>query len=165
MKNKFLYSLLLLSACLSFTLLFTACGDDDDDNNTNPVTDGCTLPTGYLKWTVDGGQLCSNASLFGDYAIVMTINGISQSGVTMTMELDSVSPGTYQMTENINHLLFTDQLGMAWESTNDNPGTLVITSNNTSTNLIQGTFNITVRNPLGVSKNITNGNFKISYTE
>jgi hypothetical protein len=54
---------------------------------------------------------------------------------------------------------------MAWESTNDNPGTLVITSNNTSTNVIQGTFNLTVRNPLGVSKNITNGNFKVSYTE
>ena len=155
----------LIIALLLPTIFLNSCGDKDDDPNTGPVTDGCTMPNGYLKWTVDGGQLCSNATLFADYAIVMTVNGISQSGVTMTLELDSVTPGTYQMKEDINSVLFTDQLGMAWQSTNDNPGTLQIISNDTSTNLIRANFNLTVRNPFGISKNITGGQLRIFYTE
>ena len=135
MRKKLFPSGLLLLLLLGMAVLHTSCGDDDDDPNTNSVTDGCSMPNGHLKWTSQGTQYCANATLFGDQSIDMTINGITQSGVTMTLELDSVMPGTYQMTSDVNHLLFTDQLAFDWQSTNSQPGTLIITKNDTANKL------------------------------
>ena len=75
----------------------------------------------------------------------MTINGLNGNGSSLTLKLDSVMPGTYQITEDVNHMIYLN--GDGWESTNDNPGTLVITSNNTSTNQIKGTFTVTLQEP------------------
>lgn len=155
--------------CLFITLLaatFISCGDDDDDPNTNSATDGCSLPNGHLKWTMQGAQYCSNATLFADQAILMTINGITQSGITMTLELDSIEPGSYQMNDNTNHLLLTDQFAFDWQSTNDLPGTLIITKNDKANNWIEGTFTVNAKNSLtGTTKQISNGNFRVKYTE
>ncbi|MBK7684468.1 MAG: hypothetical protein IPJ26_19310 [Bacteroidetes bacterium] len=129
------------------------------------LTDNCELPNGHLKWTSGGTQTCANASLFGDQGSAMTINGIALTGETFTMELDNVMPGTYAMTTDSNHILHTDQLGMAWESTNGNPATLVILSNNTSTNVLEANFSGTLKNPLGLNKTINSGTVKITYTE
>ncbi|MBK9401214.1 MAG: hypothetical protein IPN36_10230 [Bacteroidetes bacterium] len=95
----------------------------------------------------------------------MTINGITQTGVTITLELDDITPGTYTMNEDTNSILFTDQLAMAWQSTNTNPGTLIITANDTVNNILQATFDVTVRNPLSQSKSISQGQIKVFYTE
>ncbi|MBK7966416.1 MAG: hypothetical protein IPK10_14805 [Bacteroidetes bacterium] len=129
------------------------------------LTDNCELPNGHLKWTSGGTQTCANASLFGDQSSVMTVNGIALTGETFTMELDNVMPGTYSMTSDSNHILHTDQLGMAWESTNGNPATLVILSNNTSTNVLEANFSGTLKSPLGLNKTISSGSLKVTYTE
>lgn len=83
----------------------------------------------------------------------------------MTLELDDITPGTYTMNEDTNSILFTDQLAMAWQSTNSNPGTLIITSNDTANNILQATFNPTVRYPLRQTKFISPDQVKIIYTE
>ncbi|MFN8153459.1 MAG: DUF6252 family protein [Bacteroidia bacterium] len=164
MKTK--YTLFLLLPLFMALTFITACGDDDDDPNTNAVTDGCSLPNGHLKWTTQGTQYCANATLFGDQAIEMTINGITQSGISMTLELDSVDPGTYTMNDNINHLLFTDQFAFDWQSSDDAPGTLVITKNDKTANLIEGSFSVNAKNALtGTMRQISNGSFRINYTE
>ncbi|MBK9319643.1 MAG: hypothetical protein IPM91_13060 [Bacteroidetes bacterium] len=156
-----------LNFLLVFLFIFTlsSCGDDDTDVPGIPLGNNCTLPTGYLKWNFDGSAYCANTSLFADHAIIMTINGITQTGVTMTLELDDITPGTYTMNEDTNSILFTDQLAMAWQSTNSNPGTLIITSNDTANNILQATFNPTVRYPLRQTKFISPDQVKIIYTE
>lgn len=148
---------------LSFTGI-VACNDDKDEND-NPAPDACTLPTGSLRWTIGGTQRCADQTLFGDYGIVMTINGIAGNGETMTIELDSVTPGTYEMKADVNSVLYTDNLAMAYQTTDDNPGTLIITKNDTSNNRLEATFTGSLRNPLGVSKTITSGNLKVNYTQ
>lgn len=151
---------------LAIAVFITACGEDDEDQNTKPGTDGCTLINGFLKWDYQGTKYCANASLFADQGIIMTVNGITQAGLTMTLEIDSVRPGTYQMTDDVNHLLFTDNLAFDWQSTDDNPGTLTILKNDTATNHIEGTFSVNAKNSItGTSRNISNGNFRIFYTE
>jgi len=145
--------------------ILCSCGDDDSDIPGIPSGNNCTLPNGYMRWNFDGTSYCANASLFADNAILMTINGITQTGVTMTLELDDITPGTYSMTADTNSLLFTDQLAMAWQSTNADPGTLIITSNDTVNNILQATFNLTVRNPLSMTKTINQGEIKVFYTE
>lgn len=147
-----------------FILVFAGC-KDDKEILPSIITDNCILPNGHLKWTSGGNQTCANASLFGDQGLIMTINGISLTGETFTMELDNVTPGTYAMTTDTNHVLHTDQLGMAWESTNSNPATLIILSNNTSTNVLEANFSGTLKSPLGLNKTINSGTLKITYTE
>ena len=147
-----------------FFSIITAC-EKQKELLPSVLTDNCELPNGHLNWTSGGTQTCANASLFGDQGSAMTINGIALTGETFTMELDNVMPGTYAMTTDSNHILHTDQLGMAWESTNGNPATLVILSNNTSTNVLEANFSGTLKNPLGLNKTINSGTVKITYTE
>lgn len=152
--------IILLSLITSFAFI-NSCKKDDNSSSTN----NCTLPTGYLRCTAGSTDFCADQSLFADYAIVMTINGIAGNGSTLTLELDNVQPGTYQMKELTNHILYTSPLGEGFETTDDNPGTLIITSNNTSTNTIEGSYSATVRSPISGNLNITKGTFKVFYTE
>jgi hypothetical protein len=126
-----------------------ACDKKDDDSSTTnpPAATGCTsLLPNKLSAKIANQEWCSDQSCFGDLAVVMTI-----------------MPGTYQITEDVNHMIYLN--GDGWESTNDNPGTLVITSNNTSTNQIKGTFTVTLRSPLSGNLSVTEGKFDLFYTE
>jgi len=63
-------------------------------------------------------------------------------------------------------MLYTDNLAVVWEATNEQPGTITITSHNEQTNRLEGTFNVNLVNPInGVTKSLTNGQLKITYTE
>jgi len=164
LKRSSIYLLKALFILSAFCI--SACGDDDEDPNTNPVTDGCTMINGFLKWDYQGTKYCANASLFADQGIIMTVNGITQAGLTMTLELDSVQPGTYQMKDDVNHLLFTDNMAFDWQSTDGNPGTITITKNDTVSNVIEGTFSVNAKNSItGTFRSISNGNFRLIYTE
>lgn len=147
-----------------FIIILTSC-EPEKEVLPSILTDNCELPNGHLKWSAGGSQTCANASLFGDLAIIMTINGISLTGETFTLELDDVKPGTYAMTTDTNHIVHTDQLGMAWESSNAMPCTLQVLSNNTSSNLLEANFSGTLKSPLGLTKVINSGTVKVRYTD
>lgn len=132
----------------------------------DPEKDPCDNGTPYkLTATIDGNNWCANTSLFADKGTVLTINGINQNGSTLTLELDDFTPGRFQILESRNHILYTDAIANAYESTDDNPGTLIITSNNETTNVIKGTFNFTGRSPLAGNKTLGSGSFELFYTE
>ncbi|HQW23752.1 MAG TPA: DUF6252 family protein [Bacteroidia bacterium] len=158
MKSK-LFSLALL------ILIIAGC-KKEDETSTPIAPVGCSsiLPN-KLSVKVDGQSWCADQTCFGDLAIVMTINGINSNGSTLTLELDDFTPGTYPINQDQNHILYTSSLAMAYESTNSNAGTLVITSNDTTSNLIKGTINSTLHNPLGGDVALTEGTFSIYYTE
>lgn len=143
---------------------FTACKDEEEVEVETPLV--CGLPNGTLRWTSDGTESCANATLFGDYGIFLTVNGISSQGQTLTFELDSLSVGTHELSPDANFMLYTDNLAVAWEVTNEQPGTITITSHNESTNRLEATFQATVVNPVsGASKTLSNGQLSITYTE
>lgn len=95
----------------------------------------------------------------------MTINGISQQGATLTLELDSVSVGTHAISEITNSILFTTQLAMAYQSTDATPGTLTITSHDTAAKRIRGSFSATLSNQIGLPSAAIAGNFDLYYVE
>lgn len=142
---------------LSTLLVISSCKKNDD--TATPVI------SYFLQATIDGQTWKANTSLFADKAIVMTINGINQQGSSLTLELDDFTPGTYQIKNSRNHIIYTSQLADAFESTDGNPGTLVITSNDESKNLLKGTFTFTGQSPLSGNKTISNGSFEVFYTE
>jgi hypothetical protein len=153
-----------LAILFAMPLVFTACTDDEVEDIETPIV--CSLPNGTLKWTTDGTERCANASLFGDYGIFLTVNGISSQGQTLTLELDSLSVGTHELSADANFMLYTDGLAVAWEVTNEQPGTITITSHNESTNRLEATFQATLVNPVsGATKTLSNGQLSIKYTE
>ncbi len=158
MKSK-LFSLALL------ILIIAGC-KKEDETSTPIAPVGCSsiLPN-KLSVKVDGQSWCADQTCFGDLAIVMTINGINSNGSTLTLELDDFTPGTYPINQDQNHILYTSSLAMAYESTNSNAGTLVITSNDTTSNLIKGTINTTLQNPIGGTATLSEGAFSVYYTE
>lgn len=164
MNNRICYwRLQQILLVITLIPLLWGCKKDGDEEQSLAV--GCSLPTGSLKWTADGASQCANVSLFADHALIMTVNGITVTGATMTMELDSVQPGTYAVKELTNSMIYTDQLGMAFLSTDTAPGTVTITKNDTVANWLEATFTVSLKNPLGVSKTITEGMLQVDYTE
>jgi hypothetical protein len=156
--------LLSMLTLIFFSSLFVSCADDEEEIIETPIV--CSLPNGMLKWTADGTERCANASLFGDYGIFLTVNGISMQGQTLTIELDSLSVGTYELSADENYMLYTDNLALVWEATNEQPGTITITGHNETTNQLNATFQINLVNPMsGQIKSITNGQLNIKYTE
>lgn len=163
MKKEIFKSLAALSIA-SCTLLLGACKDEEEPEVESPII--CSLPNGTLRWTIDGVERCANASLFGDFGTFLTVNGISIEGQTLTLELDSLSVGSHELSADSNFMLYTDGLAVAWEATNEQPGTINITSHNESTNRLEATFQINLVNPLNnATKSITNGQLAITYTE
>ncbi|MBX2979651.1 MAG: hypothetical protein KF905_10175 [Flavobacteriales bacterium] len=147
-------------------LLLVACSKDDDAPLApQPAPAVCGIDGARLEATFDGGAFCANASLFASQAVSMTINGISQQGATLTLELDSVSVGTHAISEITNSILFTTQLAMAYQSTDATPGTLTITSHDTAAKRIRGSFSATLSNQIGLPSAAIAGNFDLYYVE
>ncbi len=147
---------------LSIALL-PSCKKDDDTPAPTPVPT-CGIAGARLQASFLGETFCPGLSLFADQAVVLTINGVSLSGSTLTLELDSLDPGTYDMTEDANHVLFTNITG-AYESSNSDPATLVIASHDEGANRIQGSFSGPLTNPLGGTSPTITGSFDMFYLE
>ncbi|MFM7309057.1 MAG: DUF6252 family protein [Flavobacteriales bacterium] len=158
------------SAALLVTVIvvFSACRKDDETTNTgtNTIIDPCNQPNGSMRWTFNGVAGCANASLFADAAIVLTAMGMQSSGETLVFELDSMNVGTYTMDENVNTIVYTDNLSMGWIISNDQPGTLTILENNTSTNRIRLSVNCALKNVIsGQFRQLNNCTLAAYYTE
>ncbi len=146
-------------------LIFIFAGCKKEDKTTTPITPvGCSsiLPN-KLSAKVAGQTWCADQTCFGDLAIIMTINGLNSNASSLTLELDDFNVGTYPINQDQNHMLYTS-IG-AYESTDGNPGTLVIQSNDTTSNLIKGTFSVTLVSPISGNLMLSDGKFSIYYTE
>lgn len=142
--------------------LVTACKDKED--NPIPYVDPCELINGKLSWTFNGTSACADANIIADLAIVLTVNGLKQSGESLSFELESVQPGTYGVDDTNNSFTYTDALGMAWITPVQNAGNIIVTSHDASQNKVQGTFHVALENPLtGVVRTLT-GDFRLRYT-
>lgn len=146
-------------------LAFAACKKDDDDDPAPATPVVCGIDGMRLQGMIGSDAFCANTSLFADLAILLTANGIQSNGATLTMELDSVDVGTYAMSQDINHVLYTDQLGLAWQTNDGSPATLTITSHDTGSNRIKGAVNGNLFSPVGGASRDISVNFDLTYTE
>lgn len=148
-------------------ILFASCGKDKDDIPT-PLGGGsteCGTSGARLQATFDGASWCANASLFAALADILTVNGITSMGSTLTMELDSLGVGTYAMSAESNRLLFTTNLGLAYNTTDEQPATLNITSHNVATRRVQGNFSGNLSAVLGGADKAISGSFDLFYVD
>lgn len=147
---------------LAFVCLLPACKDKED--NPIPYVDPCELINGKLNWTFNGTSACADANIIADLAIVLTVNGLKQSGESLTFELESVQPGTYGVDDTNNSFTYTDAMGMGWITPVQNAGNIIVTSHDSTQNKVQGTFNVALENPLTGAVRTLTGNFRLTYT-
>jgi len=154
--------ILVLSMIATFIAMafISSCKKDEEEEKPDPCAN---MTVNTFEADIDGEKWCANFTLTADFTIQLSITGISQDVWTMNLELDDVQPGTYAMTEDTNYALLTIG-GMAYETTNADPGSLQILENNASTQRVRGKFSGKFYNPLGGVKNITNGTFDVYYT-
>lgn len=153
----------VLFACCA--LLLHACGKDDDPAPSPGSPVACGVDGFRLQATIGPDAFCANASLFADRAVLLTVNGIQTTGATLTLELDSTSVGAHAAGESINHVLYTDRLGLAWRSSDSDPATLDITSHDTAANRIKGAVNGRLHAPVGGATRTISATFELVYTE
>ena len=156
MKNNLFAFILILVA-------FAGCKKDEEPTTTTTPVECSSILPNKLSAKVAGQQWCADQTCFGDLAIVMTINGLNTNSSSLTLELDDYTVGSYPINQDRNHMLYTGIGG--FESTDGNPGTLIIQSNDTTANLIKGTFTVTLSSPISGSVELTEGKFTIYYTE
>ena len=149
--------LMLASACL-----LPACKDKEDIPV--PYVDPCELINGRLNWSFNGTSACADANIIADLAIVLTVNGLKQTGESLTFELESVQPGTYGVDDTNNSFTYTDAMGMAWITPVQNAGNIIVTSHDSTQNKVQGTFNVGLENPLTGTVKTMSGSFRLTYT-
>lgn len=155
--------LLYLSFIIFMLTNISACTKDEGPLTNTPV-DVCILPNGFIKWNDNIGSYCATTA-FADEAITMTMNGISANGPTIIFDLTDYSVGNHPITETINSIYYTNALGFAFISSNNNPGTLNITYYSPTNHQIKGTFNCFVYDPSGLNPPVNlSGNFSMYYT-
>lgn len=155
--------LLYLAAGL---LLLASCKKEDDPTPTPPAAVVCGMDGARLQATFDGAAWCANLTLFADGAPgTITISGMTQMGSTLTLELDDTDVGTHAVREDSNTILFTTTLGAGYLSSNSDPGTVTITSHNTASRRIRGTFTANLYEGLGGTSKPITGQFDLQYVE
>lgn len=156
------FQFLILSSAL-----FVSCSKEKDDPATPaPSTPAaCGISGARLQASFQGATFCANTFLFGDLGTHLTVNGIASNGATLTLELDSLEVGSYEMDGSTNYMIHTSAMAMGYETVNTTPATLNITTHDTASNRIQGSFNGPVVEPVGGASAQISGTFDITYTE
>ena len=146
MKNLFSYLLLLATFCL------IGCGDDVEPD--------------FMTATINGDSFSAisvmdliNAS--GDEELVFILGTQTTDGVSIGLNIIT-SIGTGSFIVEPDDLSFTFTSGA---STFLTEGTLVLTTNDTNENELEGTFDFVATDASDASNvfNITNGQFRVSY--
>lgn len=162
-SKKHIMRLKTLSLALPLMMMLS-CSEKITDEV--PFLDECQMVNGSIKWEFDGSSYCANANIIAGYGVGLTLNGITLSGVSLTMEIDTLDPGTYNVSQDQNVIVYTDQLGLAWTSMDSNAGSIIISSHDSVSNKIRATFIGSLKSPLtGEIKQISNGQISVTYVE
>jgi hypothetical protein len=152
--------LLLIAGITILSTVFSSCKKSSTTSNT------CSLSNGYLRCNDGVRDFCADGTLTANQIIVMSIKGTTSDSASLSMELSSLTPGNYQITDALNPIEYTNVNKVVYESTSDTPGSLVILANDTANKKITGTFTALVReHTLNSTLTLKTGTFSVTYTK
>ncbi len=159
---KHLVPVLLAPALLLATV---SCVKDDNDATPDPPIAICGIDGMRMSADVDGADICFSTSLVANLADEqLAIGGIHPSAGALAVQLDETTVGTHGATGDMNHVFLTVG-GIAYQSTNENPGSITITSHNTGGNRIKGSFTGHLFPPDGSPARSVAASFEVIYLE
>lgn len=164
MKSRLTFNLLAI-----FLFLLIACSKEvstENGNGTGPVNGDFYATIDGSQWNADSIQLVLVSS------DGVSITGISKTGGQISMVLPSFKTGTYTLgAQSLSYALYgnllTDVTNVYVSNSGTAGGTITITSIDSISHLVSGTFQFTLVNPAdNTSKTITKGLFNyIPYSD
>ncbi len=153
MKNLFFFLL------LAVTFSFVGCGDDEDD-----------APVDFMTATINGDAFeASTVTGFSDDSfgeeLVLIIGRQNSNGNAIGLNIaTSLGTGSNQIAEDDFGITFSDDIDNG-TSAYFTVGTINITRNDTTENVIEGSFNFTATDEDDATNifNVTDGEFKVTY--
>jgi hypothetical protein len=139
-------------------LFLGACTTDDDLNGGGS---GSKKP---VSMKVNGVLWEPNGLVFADLSVGMTLSAMNFNGSSLTLQLKDFMPGTYGFSVLQNEFLYINSLGIAYEQSESDSGSVTILNFTSSPNRIKGSFALKAVNPLnGSHVAISEGRFDLSY--
>ncbi len=153
--------------CLLLVALVTtsSCVKDDDKVTPDLPIDICGIDGMRLQADVDGAETCFSTSLIGNLADgQLMFGGMNVTTGSLAIQLDELTVGTHASTQDTNHLLLIVG-GVAYESTNDAPGSITVSSHNEGGNHIKGSITAQLASADGSPAKSVSGTFDVTYLE
>ncbi len=146
-------------------LLQVACVKDDNEATPELPIAICGIDGMRLEAHVDGSEACFSTSLIGNLADgQIMLGGSHPTTGTLAIQLDNLATGTHAASGNANHILLVLG-GMAYESSDEVPGYITISSHDQGGNRIKGSFSAQLISPEGGPTKTASGTFDVTYIE
>lgn len=146
-------------------LCVSACQKDKIDATADLPIDICGIDGMRLQADLDGSETCFSTSLIGSLADgQIMIGGMHPATGSLALQLDQLAVGTHVAMGTVNPLLLVLG-GVAYESSDQTPGLITITSHDQSGNHIKGSFSAQLSSPEGSPAKSVSGTFDVTYIE
>lgn len=154
-------------AFLVVALVATACTKDSEDlaQDTGILPSTCGSPGARLQATVAGDAYCANGQVVatGD-GLSVIVTGVSVSGSTLVLQVDSVGVGTQFITEASNGLLFMES-GSSYVVLPGQVGSITITQADSSARVLKASFAANLGNEMSGQSIAVQGEVDVTWTD
>ncbi len=157
-------NLLLLSVSI---ITLTACAKAGKEvaEELGIIPSTCGADGARVQAQVDGSSFCGDAQVVAvSDGISATVSGITLLGNTLSIQLDTLAPGTYTISEAENAVLYM-AIGTPYTSMGDSAGSVTISSHDAAAHSLKATFAATVRNEMSGSTKAISGSVDVTYTD
>jgi hypothetical protein len=146
--------------------LLTACLKDSEDlaRDTGLLPSTCGNDGARLQAQVNGSDYCAGAQVLatGDGSSVV-VTGVSLTGTSLVIQVDSLATGTQAITEASNGILFMEN-GSSYVVAPQQPGAITITLVDTAAHALKAQFNAVLYNELNGTSRSLQGNLDVVWS-
>jgi hypothetical protein len=160
MKN-----LVLPFLALPLLVAVSSCQKDHDEAGPDSPVEICGIDGMRLEADLDGSETCFSSSLIANLADgQLSIGGVNPASGTVALLLDDMTVGTHAATDSVNHVLLIIS-GVAYQTRDDLPGEITISSHDLGSNHIKGSFSAQLTSADGSPAKSLAGTFDVTYLE
>ncbi len=154
-------------ALLAVSLLVVACTKESEEfaQSTGVLPTACGSPGARLQATIAGDAYCANGQVLatGD-GLSVIVTGVSISGSTLVLQVDSIGLGTQFITEASNGLLYMES-GSSYVVLPGQVGSITITQADTSARALKASFAANLGNEMSGQSVAVQGEVDVIWTE
>lgn len=156
-------NLLLFCVCIA-TLSACVKAGKEVAEELGIIPSGCGADGARVQATVDGASFCADGQIVAvSDGTSANVSGIGLLGNTLTMQLDTLAPGTYAISEAENAILYL-ATGTPYVSMGDSAGALTIIAHDETAHTLKASFEATLRNEMSGAAKPVYASVEVTYT-
>lgn len=154
-----------LLPAVALLLSVSSCQKDNNDLTPKIPVEFCGIDGMRLQADLDGSETCFSSSLIANLADgQIAIGGVNPASGSVALLLDDVAVGTHAAADSVNKVLLVIG-GVAYQTTDDQPGQITISSHDQGGNHIKGSFSAQLTSADGSPAKSLAGTFDVTYLE